>query len=160
MAHSPLSVQKKQALPRSVGGTFTNSLSTLTSPGGTKNFAPACFSSARIRCAFNINPVYRSSGSAAAWIVVHFSEFGARLLLSFILVETHTFICSKQAGRQAGRQISLFQAMMKKRLWWSSHGKGRFLMSRLKNGDVALKSQIPCVCVCVREKERETEEKV
>ncbi|KAK5600588.1 hypothetical protein CRENBAI_010394 [Crenichthys baileyi] len=29
-----------------------------------KNFAPACFSSsARIRCAFNINPVYRSSGS-------------------------------------------------------------------------------------------------
>ncbi|MEQ2289230.1 hypothetical protein AMECASPLE_030824 [Ameca splendens] len=64
MAHSPLSVQKTtQALPRSVGGTFNPSLSTLTSPGGRKNFAPACFSSARIRCAFNINPVYRSSGS-------------------------------------------------------------------------------------------------
>ncbi|MED6266062.1 hypothetical protein CHARACLAT_031819 [Characodon lateralis] len=52
-----------QALPRCVGGTFTPSLSTLTSPGGRKNFAPVCFSSACIRCAFNINPVYRSSGS-------------------------------------------------------------------------------------------------
>ncbi|MED6262811.1 hypothetical protein ATANTOWER_026437 [Ataeniobius toweri] len=36
--------------------------------------------------------------------------------------------------------------MLKKHLWWSSHGEGRFLMSRLKNADVALKS---CVCVCV-----------
>ncbi|MED6243015.1 hypothetical protein ATANTOWER_013500 [Ataeniobius toweri] len=97
---SSISPKTTQALPRCVGGTFTPSLSTLTSPGGRKNFAPACFSSARIRCAFNINPVYRSSGSAAAWIVVHLSGFGARLLLSFVLVETHTVICSRQAGSQ------------------------------------------------------------
>ncbi|MEQ2282317.1 hypothetical protein AMECASPLE_039313 [Ameca splendens] len=38
--------------------------------------------------------------------------------------------------QQAGRP-SLFQAMMKKHLWWSSHGKARFLKSRLKNADVA-----------------------
>ncbi|MEQ2286171.1 hypothetical protein AMECASPLE_039507 [Ameca splendens] len=150
MAHSPLSVQKTtQALSMCVGETFTPSLSTLTSPGGRKNFAPACFSSARIRCAFNINPVYRSSGSAAAWIVVHLSGFGARLLLSFVLMETHTVICSKQADR-----FSLFQAMLEKRLWWSSHGKGRFLKSRLKNADVALNPIYICVCVCVCERGR------
>ncbi|MEQ2290094.1 hypothetical protein AMECASPLE_039874 [Ameca splendens] len=55
--------KKNQALPRCVGETFTPSLSTLTSPGGRKNFVPACFSSAHIICAFNINPVYCSSGS-------------------------------------------------------------------------------------------------
>ncbi|MEQ2227065.1 hypothetical protein ILYODFUR_033866 [Ilyodon furcidens] len=89
---------KTQALPQSVGETFTPSLSTLTSPGGRKNFAPACFSFARIRCAFNINPVYRSSGSGKqhGWLSISMGVgLLARLLLSFVLVETHTVICSR-----------------------------------------------------------------
>ncbi|MEQ2286114.1 hypothetical protein AMECASPLE_038800 [Ameca splendens] len=63
MAHSPLISPKNNPGPSQVCWWDIHSLSTLTCPGGRKNFAPACFSSARIRCAFNINPVYRSSGS-------------------------------------------------------------------------------------------------
>ncbi|MEQ2317129.1 hypothetical protein AMECASPLE_039638 [Ameca splendens] len=37
--------------------TFALSFSTLTSSGGRENFAPACFSSACIRCALKMSPV-------------------------------------------------------------------------------------------------------
>ncbi|MEQ2313155.1 hypothetical protein AMECASPLE_038688 [Ameca splendens] len=64
--HTEFSISPKQKQPRplrSVGETFNHSLSALTSPGGRKKKLCSCFSSARVRCAFNINPVYRSSGS-------------------------------------------------------------------------------------------------
>ncbi|MEQ2294046.1 hypothetical protein AMECASPLE_039809 [Ameca splendens] len=110
---SSISPKTTQALPRSVGGTFNSSSSTLTSPRGRKNFAPACFSSARIRCAFNINPVYRSSGSG--------KQHGS-LSISVCLGQTSSEFrfggnshCDLQQQAQSSR-LPLFQAMMKKRL--------------------------------------------
>ncbi|MEQ2230951.1 hypothetical protein ILYODFUR_034459 [Ilyodon furcidens] len=83
-----------------------------------------------------------------ARIVFNLSGFGAFGQTSPEFCSGGNSYCHLQ---QVGRPC-LFQAMLKKRLWWSSHGEGRCLMSRFKNVEIALRSRV-CVCVCEREEE-------
>ncbi|MEQ2316813.1 hypothetical protein AMECASPLE_036433 [Ameca splendens] len=69
----------------------------------------------------------------------------ARLLLSFILVETHTVICSRQALSLSGHAE---EASVVEYPWGGQASN----VQTQKGGGC---TQIPCVCVCVRERERE-----
>ncbi|MEQ2314909.1 hypothetical protein AMECASPLE_016794, partial [Ameca splendens] len=88
-----------------------------------------------------------------AWIVVHLIGFGAFGQTSSEFHSGGNSHCHLQhIDRQVGRQAdspSPFQAMLKKRLRWSSHGEGRCPMSRLKKKTRMLHSNPMCVCVCV-----------